>query len=124
MKTLLKKILYTRATRPWGGYEVIEQKDGYWVKKLFVTRGEQTSLQSHAEREEVWIVLQGEILATHGTAQSSLSVGEVLRVGRGEKHRLHGITDSVVLEVAFGNPREEDIIRYEDDYGRVPKRDI
>ena len=108
-----------KSIRPWGGYEVIEKKDAYWIKKLFITKGEQTSLQSHNNRKEVWVVVQGKVRAIHGNKAVDLSVSDILNVKEEEKHRLYGITDAVVLEVAFGKPRETDITRYDDDYGRV-----
>ena len=116
---MTKKEEPVKIKRPWGGYAIIEKKGSYWIKKLFVAKGKQTSLQSHAKREEVWIVLQGKIRATHGTKHSVLSVGEIIKVRCGEKHRLYGVTDAIVLEAAFGAPRERDIVRYADDYGRV-----
>ncbi len=96
----------------------MEKRDYYWVKKLFVTKGEQTSLQSHADREEFWLVLQGTVRALKGGKATVLSAGETCHIQQGEKHRLSGVTDGVVLEVALGKPRENDIIRYEDDYNR------
>ena len=66
-----------------------------------------------------WIVLQGKIKAQKGDDSFILNEGEILRIGKEEKHRIYGITNACVLEAAFGQPRESDIIRYEDKYGRA-----
>jgi quercetin dioxygenase-like cupin family protein len=68
---------------------------------------------------EVWIVLKGKIETLVREKTQILGIGGILKIGRREKHRMTGIKDSYVLELAFGNPREEDIVRYEDDYGRA-----
>lgn len=104
--------------KPWGEYIVLEQKDGYWLKKIFVKKGARLSLQSHAGRTEVWVVLSGEIEAVKGDVRHTLHVGESITIEKNEKHRITGLEDSWVLEAAFGELSEDDIIRYEDDYGR------
>lgn len=104
--------------KPWGSYEIIEKKPTYWIKKLFVKKGEVLSLQSHNERSEVWIVLIGTIKAQKNTATYTLKEGESITIKKKEKHRIIGVTDACVLEAAFGRPKERDIIRYEDKYGR------
>ena len=87
MRKAAKKVV-----RPWGGYEIIEKKNNHWVKKLFVTEAEQTSLQSHNHRK----VLKGKVRATCGNKTSDLSVGDSFHVGQGERHRLYGVTNAVV----------------------------
>lgn len=122
MKKAQKKTQDKKVTRPWGGYEIIEKNNTYWIKKLYVSKDKRTSLQSHKQREEVWTVLRGTVKATHGKdgkKRAVLSVGDMIRVPQGEVHRLYGVTNAVVLETAFGRPLEGDITRYEDDYGRA-----
>jgi mannose-6-phosphate isomerase-like protein (cupin superfamily) len=104
--------------RPWGGYIILEKRPGYWIKKLFINKGEQLSLQSHKNRGEVWIVLQGKIRAQKGRDFFILQKGECLRINKKEKHRISSLAGAVVLETAFGQPRESDIVRYKDKYGR------
>lgn len=82
-----------KVQRPWGYFRILLQGKGYWVKRLSL-RGGRTSLQAHQDRDEVWVIY----------------------VPAGVKHRLGGQGD--VLELALGEPREEDIQRVEDDYGR------
>ncbi|MBT9169314.1 MAG: Mannose-1-phosphate guanylyltransferase 1 [Syntrophomonadaceae bacterium] len=105
--------------KPWGGYAFLEKRPTYWIKKLFINKGEELSLQSHKERYEIWTVLEGRISAQKGNNRFVLNKGEFLKIDKEEKHRISGLTKSCILEVAFGKPKERDIIRYEDKYGRV-----
>ncbi len=106
--------------RPWGQYLILEKHPNYWLKKLFINKSEQLSLQSHKHRYEIWIVLSGKIRVQNGSvAKLILKPGEYLKINKNTKHRICGITAAVILEAAFGKPQEKDIIRYEDKYGRV-----
>jgi len=114
MKNKNKTIL-----RPWGKYIILEKKRNYWIKKLFVRQGEKLSLQSHKGRFEIWIVLSGRIEVIKGNSHLLLKEGEFLKINKKEKHRITGLKDSWILETAFGQMRENDIIRFKDDYGRI-----
>lgn len=105
--------------KPWGSYEVLEKKPGFWIKKIFVKAGKRLSLQSHKGRYENWIVLFGEVSAVKGSQNFIIKEGDCLRIEKEEKHRITGIKNSCMLEVAFGKLSENDITRYEDDYGRI-----
>lgn len=105
--------------KPWGGYTIIEKTSEYWIKKLFIKKDEEFSLQSHKERSESWIVLEGKIRVLKGEKFYILKRGEYIEIPKNKKHRIHGLTDSYVLEIATGKPRERDITRYEDKYGRI-----
>ncbi|MCL5016219.1 MAG: phosphomannose isomerase type II C-terminal cupin domain [Patescibacteria group bacterium] len=107
------------ALKPWGWYAVIETLPTYWIKEVFVRKGEKLSLQSHKNRSEVWVVLKGTIRAQKGKKFYTLREGDSVKINKKEKHRMMGVADSLVLEAAFGKPEEKDIIRYEDKYGRV-----
>ena len=117
MKNKNKTIL-----KPWGKYVILEKKQDYWIKKLFVRQGEKLSLQSHKNRFEIWIVLSGRIEVIKGNLPLLLKEGEFLKINKKEKHRITGLKDSWILEVAFGQMRENDIIRFKDDYGRIKSR--
>ena len=108
--------------KPWGKYIILEKKSSFWIKKLFVRRGARLSLQSHKNRSEFWIVLSGEIEAVKGRSNLKLRPEEFLNIKKNEKHRITGLKDSWILEVALGQPREKDIIRFKDDYGRIKSR--
>jgi mannose-6-phosphate isomerase len=105
--------------RPWGGYSILRKTSTFWVKKLFVNEGARLSLQSHEHRSEVWLVLSGKISAQVGNQTKVLKAGELISVPKNTKHRITGITEATVLEFAFGKVLERDILRYEDDFGRV-----
>ncbi|MFH1990446.1 MAG: phosphomannose isomerase type II C-terminal cupin domain [Patescibacteria group bacterium] len=110
---------YKFVKKPWGGYLILEKHLNHWLKKLFINKGEQLSLQSHKNRYEIWIVLRGKIRVQKDGAFSILQKGEYSKINKGEKHRVYGLTNAVVLEAAFGKLKEKDIIRYEDKYGRI-----
>ncbi len=105
--------------KPWGAYLILEKHPDYWIKKLFVNEGEELSLQSHKERDEIWMVLRGKIDALRGSKHFILKEGDFIKINKREKHRILGLKKSCVMEVAFGRPRERDIIRYKDKYGRI-----
>lgn len=104
--------------RPWGGYTILKKTQTYWVKKLFVNNKARLSLQSHNHRNEVWYVCSGSIIVQTGNTQRKGKSGDVFFIPKRRKHRILGIKEAVVLEVAFGKVLERDIIRYKDDYGR------
>lgn len=112
--------------KPWGYYEVLESTPTRWIKKLTIKPNQRLSYQSHTKREEYWFCLEGvgKAIIEKDTLISKLlwPTIEVVEILRGVKHRIINTSDSqdlVVLEIAEGEPLEEDIIRYEDDYGRV-----
>lgn len=105
--------------RPWGGYTILEKAESHWVKKLFIHKGSRTSLQSHELRDEVWFVLSGDVIAQIGEKLHEAKSGDVLFISRNKKHRLTGTKNACVLEVAYGKVLETDIVRYEDDFGRL-----
>lgn len=105
--------------KPWGKYVILEKNKEYWIKKLFVRKGKRISLQTHKNRVEIWIVLSGKIEAIKGNSRFTLKPGDSLKINRKEKHRIAGLEDSLIIEVALGKVLEKDIIRLEDDYGRI-----
>lgn len=105
--------------RPWGGYDILKKMENYWVKKLYVHPKARLSLQSHQYREEVWYILSGSIIAQIGMKKHKGNPGDLFIIPKKRKHRIIGVTEAIILEVAFGKTLETDIVRYEDDYGRV-----
>lgn len=112
--------------KPWGGYRNLADGDKYKVKILIIDPDESTSLQSHEYREELWMIAQGNIEIDcsfqDNTRKYNLKTGEYMRVLREFKHRItnNGTEPAVIIEVWLGDIlKEEDIIRYEDKYGRV-----
>ena len=109
-----------REQRPWGEELWITRDSPSMVKILSVSPGEALSLQHHQNREEYWHVLSGDGPAGIGTRTTKLAPGIDCFVPRGTDHRLTGGTEKlVILELAFGEYDEKDIVRLEDKYGRV-----
>jgi mannose-6-phosphate isomerase len=106
---------------PWGGYTILKKTNSYWAKKLFVHKNARLSLQSHQYRSEIWFVLSGTIMAQVSNKEQEAQKGALVFIPKKAKHRITGLTDACVLEIAFGRVLERDIVRYEDDYGRVSK---
>jgi mannose-6-phosphate isomerase len=107
--------------RPWGSWHVIDVADGYKIKRIHVNPGARLSLQSHAHRSEHWVVVQG--VATCEVDGEVLVVArdQSIDVPQGSRHRLgnQGDEELVIVEVQLGSyTGEDDICRYEDDYGR------
>ncbi len=109
-------------SRPWGSWYVLEEGPGYKVKRIVVLPGKRLSLQSHRYREEHWTVVRGQALVQIDERQFMLSPGERGIVPLGARHRLTnpGTDELWVVEVQCGSSTaEEDIVRYEDDFGRL-----
>ena len=108
--------------RPWGSYTSLELGDNYQVKRINVNPGARLSLQSHRHRAENWIVISGEALVTVEDQQFTVKQGERAFVPRGARHRMEnkGPEPMALIEVQSGDYLgEDDIERYEDDYGRT-----
>lgn len=108
--------------RPWGYYSVISSGEGFLTKKIHVNPHQKLSLQSHNHRAEHWVVALGKATILCGDETLELKVGESVDIPVTVKHSLQNLTDEDVeiIELQLGNPLiEEDIVRYEDMYGRV-----
>lgn len=111
-----------RIEKPWGWYEeVFSETMNYKTKRLYVNPESKFSLQTHENRNEYWIVVQGDGYAIIGDNERKLKVGDLVFIPRTSQHRLIGAdTGITIIEVQIGDPCvEDDIIRFEDDYGRV-----
>ena len=107
--------------RPWGTYATLKQEDGYQVKRITVSPGQQLSLQYHHRRAEHWVVTHGQAIVQVGDEELETGPGEYRYIPLGEKHRLTNIGDGelVLIEVQVGSYLgEDDIVRIEDVYGR------
>ena len=96
--------------------------DGFCVKRICVTPGNILSLQSHNHRAEHWIIVKGQALVTLGEEKLVKNANESVYIPVGTKHRIQNDTQQEMefIEVQTGdNLDENDIIRYEDSYGRV-----
>ena len=108
--------------RPWGTYEVLEEGKHYKIKRIVVKPGGQLSLQMHHHRSEHWIVISGIAHVTNNDKEFLLNKNESTYILAGHKHRLEnpGLVDLAIIEVQSGEiVREDDIVRFDDIYGRV-----
>lgn len=111
-----------RGDRPWGYYLVLHEDAGYKVKQFVVRPGSRLSLQRHRRRSEHWRVVRGDATVTVGEQTVRLSPGGSIDIPLGALHRVESVgkEDLVVIEVQMGEyVGEDDIERFEDDYGRV-----
>lgn len=108
-------------SKPWGNYTNLLSEPGFLVKRIIVDPGQKLSLQSHEHRSEHWVVVRGTALATVGEEVVELGVNDRTFIPQGQKHRLEnpGAEELVLIEVQLGKViSEDDIVRYEDMYGR------
>ena len=106
--------------RPWGQFEQFVSNERVTVKIITVQPGHRLSLQTHENRGEFWQVLDGPIEVTVGDRTWSAQPGEKVWVPQGAVHRManQGEVAGRLLEVAFGDFDEADIVRLQDDYAR------
>ncbi|MBN1432551.1 MAG: mannose-1-phosphate guanylyltransferase/mannose-6-phosphate isomerase [Methanomicrobiaceae archaeon] len=108
--------------RPWGSYTILESKQYFKIKRVSVSPMKYLSLQLHHHRSEHWIIVSGSAEVRLGDEVGTLSKGESTFVGEGILHRLGnpGKIPLEVIEVQIGEYLEEDdIVRFDDDFGRV-----
>ncbi len=107
--------------RPWGHYEVLILGDRFQVKRIVVKPGEKLSLQSHFHRAEHWVVVAGTAIVTRDHEEIMIRENESIYLPLGCRHRLYnpGRIPLTLIEVQSGSYLgENDIVRYEDTYGR------
>ncbi|WP_025127239.1 mannose-1-phosphate guanylyltransferase/mannose-6-phosphate isomerase [Pseudomonas sp. PH1b] len=115
--------LHRTVTRPWGTYTVLEEGPRFKIKRIMVKPAASLSLQMHHHRSEHWIVVSGMALVTNGEDEFLLNTNESTFIKPGRTHRLvnPGVIDLVMIEVQSGEYLgEDDIVRFNDIYGRVP----
>jgi mannose-6-phosphate isomerase len=109
--------------RPWGTFQVLDDRERFKVKRMAVAAGQRLSYQRHAHRTEHWVVVEGFALVTLDGVAHELSVGDSIDIPLGAAHRVEnpGDTELVFVEVQTGDYfGEDDIVRLDDDYGRIP----
>ena len=113
--------LHREVHRPWGSYDSIDVGDGFQVKRIKVKPGAALSLQSHDQRAEHWIVVRGTARVTRNNDVFELFANQSTYIPIGAKHRLENPGSEMLelIEVQSGAYLgEDDIVRYEDVYGR------
>jgi mannose-1-phosphate guanylyltransferase/mannose-6-phosphate isomerase len=114
--------LHRTVHRPWGTYTVLEEGCGYKIKRIEVKPGASLSLQMHRHRSEHWVVVSGSAKVINGEREISIGTNESTFIPAGHKHRLTNpeATTCIMIEVQSGKyVGEDDIVRFEDNYGRV-----
>jgi mannose-1-phosphate guanylyltransferase/mannose-6-phosphate isomerase len=113
--------LHREVYRPWGSYDSIDSGDRFQVKRLIVKPGATLSLQLHHHRAEHWVVVTGTARVTRGDEEFTLSENESTYIPIGVRHRIEnpGRIPLHIIEVQSGSYLgEDDIVRFEDKYGR------
>jgi mannose-1-phosphate guanylyltransferase/mannose-6-phosphate isomerase len=107
--------------RPWGSYTVLEESANFKIKRIVVNSGAKLSMQMHKHRSEHWVVVSGEATITNGDMQFVLQANQSTYIPKTHRHRLanNGSEPLSIIEVQCGDyVGEDDIIRFEDTYGR------
>ncbi|MBL4783577.1 MAG: mannose-1-phosphate guanylyltransferase/mannose-6-phosphate isomerase [Porticoccaceae bacterium] len=116
---------HRKVYRPWGFYDSIAANGRYQAKRIVVNPGARLSLQKHYHRAEHWVVVQGTGLVTRGEEELTLAVNESIYIPIGMKHRLEnpGRIPLEIIEVQTGDYLgEDDIVRFDDQYGRAEEK--
>jgi mannose-1-phosphate guanylyltransferase len=116
-----KHAYHVTVARPWGTYTVLQEATSFKIKRIEVKSGSSLSLQMHHHRSEHWIVVSGTARVTNGEDEFLLRMNESTYIAAGKRHRLEnpGKLPLVMIEVQSGEYLgEDDIVRFEDKYGR------
>ena len=114
--------LHKTVHRPWGAYTVLEEAAEFKIKRIEVKPGASLSLQMHHHRSEHWVVVSGTAKVVNGDRELYLSPNESTYIPAGNRHRLEnpGRLPLAIIEVQCGSYLgEDDIVRFEDRYGRA-----
>tara|TARA_Y100000034_G_scaffold121111_1_gene164929 strand:+ start:1873 stop:2226 length:354 start_codon:yes stop_codon:yes gene_type:complete len=109
-------------SRPWGTYEILQERENYKLKEIVVNPGQRLSYQSHHKRTEVWVIISGEGIVTLEEQSLDCFPGRSFFIPKEARHRVKctGNKPLVFVEVQTGDYfGEDDIIRFEDDYDRA-----
>ena|SRR3972149_5998490 len=107
--------------RPWGSFTVLDEGNGYKVKRIEVLSGKRLSYQKHSRRSEHWTVVQGVGKVTLEGREITLEVGDTADIPLGAAHRMEnpGKETLIFIEIQRGSYLgEDDITRLQDDFGR------
>jgi mannose-1-phosphate guanylyltransferase/mannose-6-phosphate isomerase len=121
-KGVLEAVTHRQVIRPWGSFDSIDRGERFQVKRITVKPMSRLSLQMHHHRAEHWIVVRGIARVTCGDQVFDLNENESTYIPCGTKHRLENLQDFTleIIEVQSGDYLgEDDIVRFEDHYGRT-----
>jgi mannose-1-phosphate guanylyltransferase / mannose-6-phosphate isomerase len=121
-KGATEHVYHAKVNRPWGSYTVLEEDpEGFKLKRIEVAPGARLSLQSHKQRSEHWVVVSGTATVTNGEEVITVYKNQSTYIPIGAKHRLENLGNEPlhIVEIQVGDYLgEDDIQRYEDNYGR------
>ena len=118
-----KKTAKDNGERPWGNYKILYSDDNTKVKLITVNPHSRLSYQTHKHRKEVWTIVKGSLIVILDGATILSGIGQSIQIPLGSAHRAWNQSNSEVqfIEVQTGTYfGEDDIIRLEDDYERIP----
>ena len=106
--------------RPWGNFRQFTHNENSTVKIITIKPNESLSLQSHQKRSEFWHIISGSGIIEIGEIKKDTKTGDEHEIPAGEKHRLSAGDQGIqILEIGIGDFDEEDIVHFEDKYGRL-----
>ena len=107
--------------RPWGSYTVLEERANFKIKRIVVNPGAKLSMQMHKHRSEHWVVVSGEATISNNEIEYQLQENQSTYIPKTHRHRLANLGGEplAIIEVQCGDyVGEDDIVRFEDSYGR------
>lgn len=108
--------------RPWGMYRNLYEEESFKTKVIHVDPGQQLSYQSHKQRAEIWVTVEGQGEVVLNDQVHKVKRGSVIEIPQGAKHRMRNVGSGLLkfVEVQIGDYfGEDDIVRYQDDYKRI-----
>lgn len=107
--------------RPWGNWILLQNGENYKIKIITINPHQRLSLQFHKNRSEHWIVIEGTALITIDKQEYKAKCNDHFFIPAKATHRIANISDDIlkIVEIQYGICEEDDIIRLEDDYGRI-----
>jgi len=109
--------------RPWGFYITLIKANSFQTKIIYINPLQSISLQSHERRDEHWTVVSGKGIVILNDSSFDVQKGDGIEIVRNSKHRARNLSEDegmIIIETQTGDYLEEDdIVRYEDDYGRA-----
>lgn len=114
--------MISKTEKPWGYEELLELNENYVLKKLFMKKNHQCSLQYHEFKHETLYIISGTLRLTVGndikdTEEVELHSNDFYVLPPMKIHRMFGITDCIYLEAS--TPQLDDVVRLKDDYNRI-----
>lgn len=108
--------------RPWGDFEILSKINGLIIKRITVKPNKKLSYQSHEKRAEHWFIISGQGKITLDDIIHEVKTGNSIDIPILAKHRIENTSEKenlILIEISTGDFDESDIVRYEDDFGRV-----